>query len=846
MLTQEFLYHYLGKIRMRMDNNIGSRHLQKFSFILISLCLTFLAGCNGHTDNGDEKDPQIVSSISFKILDSQGNIKYSFSKNEVVTLQATVWDEKNNTIANKAVNFSATIGSLTVTSKLTDDKGIASVTVSNETLTLGAGTASASLGGINAAVIDYEFVDNDSPELAPHISSTMMFDGQLVNQFKADQEVQIISTLLDENNQPISNQVITFTADVGVLSTTTALTNEQGIANVSLTSEKVNAIDIIGAGVVTSTYVISSNIETETGISSALNYQILAADAIIDSDIRLGYFDSTNTFIEGKIALSITDSNISAGGTLGLSVDLVDESGNLIVTPIPVTFTSNCVQNLTATIDESVLSINGTANSTFEDISCAGTSGTDDVLLASVAINGITNVASETISIQGEQLGSIEFISAEPSSIVLKGTGGQDQQETSTLTFKVKSQLDNVLAQQEVSFILSTAVGDIHLSRASGFTNSQGLITTQVSAGNVPTAVRVTASAKMDFNGEEIQVQSQSDLLSINTGLPEQRSMTIAASILNPEAHVSSGEESIITVWLSDNFNNPVPDGTTVNFTSEGGTIASNCTTINGSCSLIWESTGTRVADHRVTILATALGHESFFDTNGNNLFDETDGESIKDIGSASNFNIDSGLGSYPAQASGFLDMSEAWRDDNENSLYDVGEKFLDYNGDQAFSHADNLFNGPQCQGSNCAAANIQAIHVRKALRLVMASSAAEMILTNANNSITYHNSLTGQNTDIAPILDGATQEFVFNFADTGTPNQTMPMGTTVTVSSSKGELEGETSFTVGNNNREGFTQMNFFLFNTLGGDSVTAILTINITTPKGVITTLTRTISLP
>lgn len=830
---------------MPIANFSRSKHIKNISFIIISLCLTFIAGCNGHTDNGNEKDVQVVNNISFAILDNEGNAKQSFNKNEIVTLQAKVFDEKNNIIANKAVNFSASIGSLTVTSKLTDAEGIASVSVTNAALTIGAGAASATIGDITSTAIDFEFIDNDTPELAPVINSTMMLDGQLVNQFKANQEVQIISTLLDENSQPISNQIITFTADVGKLSTATALTNEQGVANVNLTSEKVNEIDIIGAGVITSSYIIGNSNETTTSISSALNYQILAADAIIDSDIRLGYFDSENNFIEGKIELSIAEKNISAGGTLGLSVDLVDESGNLIVTPIPVTFTSNCVQNSTATIDESVLSINGTASSTFEDISCAGTSGTDDVLLASVAINGITNIASETISISGEQLGSIEFISAEPSSIVLKGTGGQNKQETSTLTFRVKSQRGNVLAQQEVSFALSTAVGGISLSRTTGFTNSQGLITTQVSAGNVPTAVRVTASANMTFNDEVIKVQSQSDLLSINTGLPEQRSMTIAASILNPEAHNFSGEESQITVWLSDNFHNPVPDGTTINFTTEGGHIEPSCSTTNGSCFVTWESAEPRVADHRVTILATALGHETFFDTNGNNVFDDADGEPIKDIGNENNFNVDSGLGNYPAQASGFLDMSEAWRDDNENSIYDNGEIFIDYNGDKLFSLADDLFNGPQCQGSNCAEITMQAIHVRKALRLVMASSAAEIILTNGDATITYQNSLTGESSNISSIPDAAVRGFLFNFADTGTPNQTMPEGTTVSVSTSSGELQGQTNFLVGNNNLEGFSQMNFFLVNSPGGDPVTAILTITITTPKNFVTSLTRSIEL-
>lgn len=811
--------------------------MKKLYLVLASLFTLMLFGCNGHTEDSTANLPQVVANIEFSLLDSEGNAKHSFEKNETITLQAKVIDENNDLVANKAVSFSASIGSLAIESKLTNSEGIAVVYVTNESLSLGAGSASASVGEISALAIDYEFVESGTVDVPPSLVTVMTLSDDLVNQFKANQEVQITSTLTDNNGQGVANKIITFAADIGTLSTTTVLTNSEGIANVTLSGND----DTIGAGVLTSRYAVDEN----TNINSTFNYQILSADAIIDSNIRLGYFDANNSFVEGKIELSIASKSISAGGTLGLSVDLVDENGELIVTPVPVTFTSNCVQNGNASIDESVLSINGTASSTFADINCAGTTGTDDVLLASVAVNNTTNSASETITINGEQLGSIEFISAEPNSIVLKGTGGQNKQETSTLTFKVKSQLGNVLAQQEVNFVLSTSVGGISLSRASSFTNSQGLVTTQVSAGSVPTAVRVTASANMNFNGEMVEVQSQSDLLSINTGLPEQRSMTIAASLLNPEAHDISGEESNITVWLSDNFHNPVPDGTTVNFTTEGGIIVPSCSTINGSCSVTWISSDPRVADHRVTILATALGHETFFDTNGNNIFDDADGAQILDVGDSSNLNIDSGFANYPAQASGFLDMSEAWRDDNENSVYDSGETFIDFNDDGAFSVADGLFNGPQCQGANCAEEAIQSINVRKALVLVMASSGAETILTNSDGSVVYQNSLTGDSAPLADVSNGGSQEFNFYFADSGSPNQTMPLGTTVDVSLGAGSLLGQTSLIVSNNNQAGFSRMNFFVVQEAGNDPQTAILTINITSPSGVVTSLNRSMAL-
>lgn len=805
--------------------------MKKLCLVLASLFTLILSGCNGH--NADESDnlPKVVANVELLLLDSEGNAKHSFSANETITLQAKVTDENNVLIENKAVSFSASIGTLDIDSKLTNSEGIAIVHITNESLSLGAGPANANVGEISALPVDYEFVEAKNIELPPTLTTVMSLNDDPVNQFKADQEVSITSTLTDSNGQGIANKIISFTADVGTLSTSTFLTNNLGVAQVTLSS----ADSAIGAGIFTSSYSLGD----EASVSSVFNYQILPADTIINQNSRLGYFDENNSFVEGKIELSIMDNQLSAGGSLGLSVDLVDQNGELIITPVPVTFSSNCVQNGNASIDETVLSVNGTASATFTDINCAGATGTDDLIIASVSMNNISHTASETITIQGEQLGSIEFISAAPSAIVLKGTGGQNKQETSTLTFKVKSQLGNVLPQQTVNFSLSTAVGGISLSRASGVTNSQGLVTTQVAAGTVPTAVRVTASASMDFNGNTFTVQSQSDLLSINTGLPEQLSMTIAADILNPEAHNISGEESNITVWLSDNFHNPVPDGTTVNFTTEGGTIQPSCSTTNGSCSVVWTSSEPRVTNHRITILATALGHESFFDTNGNNTFDEADGDPIIDNGSSSNFNVDSGLDNYSPQAKGFIDMSEAWRDDNENSRYDNGETFIDFNNDNSFSSADSLFNGPQCQGDNCASENMRNIHVRKALRLVMASSTPETKLTSSLNGKTYHNSLTNTTSALPDVANGGSQGFNFDFADTGTPNQTMPLGTTVEVALSAGTLAGTTSYTVGNNAKAGFTRINFSVAQEAGDDPQSARLTITVTSPSGVVSTL-------
>jgi len=779
--------------------------------------------CNGSSGENDDKETStpVATSFSLATLNAQGQSQLSFDKNESVLVQAIVYDQFSAPINGARINFTTDLGSLTMASKLSDDQGIAQVEITNSALILSAGTITANLNETSKSV-NFEYINNAPAEMLPNISIQMSLNGILTNQFKADEQVQVSFTLLDDQNQPITDELIQVNADIGQLDASTTLTQANGKASITLSGSST-----IGAGVLTAT--LSSNNE----VISRMNYQVVPADSIITDEVRLGYFNDNGDFIEGEIKVSVNDNTISAGGTLGLTIDLVDSANNRINTPTPVSFTSNCVINGNATIDESVFSINGRASATFEDVNCAGSSGTEDVIIASVTANNITNTASQTINITGEELGSIEFISAEPASIVLKGSGGQ---ETSTLTFMVKSALGNELAQQTVNFNLDTDVGGIALSRNSGLTNSQGLITTQVLSGTVPTAVSVTAVARMEVNGESIEVQTQSNQLTVNTGLAEQRSLTIAASVLNPEADFN-GETSQITAWLADNFNNPVPDGTSVNFTTEGGVIESTCNTVNGSCSVTWTSAEPRLPNHRSTILASALGHESFFDNNGNNIFDDEDGIAIIDAG------VSSGFSRHNAEPSGFIDMSEAWRDDNENFTYDAGELFLDYDNNGAFDLEDNKFNGPQCQGSRCADASMQAIHVRKALVLIMSGSSADYILSDANSGVIYHDSF-GNNNPVADIANGGSTTFTFQYSDLA--NQTLPLGTTIAVSSSAGTLAGQTSVTVGNNNNQGYGSLSFVLSNPVDDDLVVATITITITTPKGITTSMLKTVVLP
>jgi len=799
--------------------------------LLFVISTILLTACNGLSGENEDTTtvPSDATNISIALLNSQNDSEQSFDKNGIITVQVTVTDQSNEPVTNTRVNFSGDLGVLSLDSKLTNDSGVASIEITNTAGILGAGTITASTVSLSTS-IDYEFISDNTIEKLSTLSVQMSINGSITNQFKADEQIQVLVTLKDGNGVAIENEIVSFSVDIGLLSVSSALTNENGEASVTLSGNS-----LTGAGV----FIV--NLTNNSAVSNRINYQILPTGSTLE-DILIGYFGD-NGFVEGEIKSSIDNALVSAGGTLGVSVDLVDSNNNRISIPTTVTFTSNCTLNGNATIDDTVITLNGSASATFEDIDCAGVSGVQDVIIASITANGITNIASIDIEITGEQLGSIEFVSVQPSSIVIKGSGGT---EISTVTFLLKSSLGNPLAQQEVFFTLDSSVGGVSLSRPSGFTNSQGLITTQVSSGTVPTVVRVTAKSSMMVNGETTTIQTQSSELSVNTGLPEQSSFTIAASVLNPEAS-TRGTESIISVWLADSFNNPVPDGTTVNFTTEGGTIESSCNTSSGNCSVTWTSTEPYLNDHRSTILATTSGHETFFDVNGNNVFDDGDGDAI-----SNNKKVNSGFGRQTPLPSGFVDMSEAWRDDNENDEKDPEETtFFDDDGNGNFGYGesndlkDGFFNGPQCTGSKCDE-NAKKATLRKALVLIMTSAhSPDYVLSNADQSILYADSDPDEAVVALPsIADGDSLALRFRFADSAM--QTLPFGTTVTVALDGGEVQGTTSIVIGNTPLSGYRSMDFTINNVAGSTPEQAILNISIKTPNTVSTNyISQTITL-
>lgn len=522
---------------------------------------------------------------------------------------------------------------------------------------------------------------------------------------------------------------------------------------------------------------------------------------------------SGSAFQSGMI--SIASNSLAAGGTTSLQVSIVDQTGAYYTgSSVTVTFSSTCISQglakVTATGSSSpganpntVITTTGAVDATYTAEGCSGS----DVITASAAVASTNLTATGTLSVAAASTGSIQFKSAQPSTIGLKGTG---QQSTSTVVFEV---LDSTGAPKQgvtVNFAMDTTVGGLSLSPASAVSGADGLVQTIVSSGTVHTPVTVTASIASPA------MSTRSSVLTVTTGIPASNTFSIAVGAAqyganyqignsvpacpNIEGWGIDGINVPVTVSLADRYSNPVLDGTAVSFYADGGKIVGSCNTGNGTgntgpgtgaCAVNWTSENPRPTPTssepstsklpgRVVILATAIGEESFDDANANGFWDP--GETFQDLG-------------------------EPYDDSNESNAYDPGEYFLDYNKNGTRDAPSGSFVGITCTGtspgSTCTS-NTLAIGVQ---HLIIMSTGG------ANISCASTAGFTGTCSGGLTIGYGATGTIVFNLQDgNGNP---IPAGSSVSV----------TSVNVGNINSAAASFSEGCSTN-VGGDDYSATLT--------------------
>ncbi|MCL1139333.1 Ig-like domain-containing protein [Shewanella pneumatophori] len=806
------------------------------------LCLSLISGCNGSSDGSSDTDNggTYSLSLSYKTVVNgacaEPTNSLSFDANGAFCAVAQLKQDNSNR-SGKLISFSSSFGELSVSTKLTNDNGQAEIIVSNSAGAEGAGTLTADFSeGDNTATAtrNFEFTSSSEPSEPKFTLNSAIINGtQVVTQFKAEETVQLQAQFLDEQGQGIAGKMASFTAGNASLNPSSALTKDNGIAQVSYTASDSE----LGAA----NFSVTLESDGITYQSSGL-YEVLAKDAVSDDGvIVIGHFATDGSFTENQLATTLPDDKtVSAGGTFGVTADVAtkneDGSYTRLQTPTSVTFSSSCVLSNNASIDSPVTTLSGTASSTFQNTSCSGNSERDDQITASVIAGNQTVSATLDFSLASQTLANLSFISAEPTSIRIKGAGGTGSSESSLITFKVADANGQPIAQQDVDFSLDTTVGGITLTDSSNTSNSAGLVSATILSGTMPTPVRVLATATA--NGESVTTQSEQ--LTINTGLPQQLGFSLSSSLLNPEADSHDGEKATITAYASDSFGNPAPDDTTINFTSEGGQIQPSCATINGTCSVEWTSADPRVPDHRITVLAYALGHETFFDTNGNNIFDDADG------GAITNACIDkqtglptpctgNGMDIETYHPKGFSDLGDAFRDDDESFSHSAGEPYFNTGSSSEYKGADGKFNGPQCTGSLCGEGQANKTYIRKALIMTMSGSDAHFEI-HQDGTLIYSD---GQAEEIVTAAIPAGGFSIFNVRFFDSAGQIMPAGTNVTTTASKGELDAD-PYEVRNRNSRVGSSTSFVLTNDIDPTSTDeptkiSLVSIESETPKAI-----------
>jgi hypothetical protein len=601
----------------------------------------------------------------------------------------------------------------------------------------------------------------------------------------------------DANNALVPGVQITFSSNSGGITPATATTDAGGAA----TSTLITAGDA-------SPRTITVTVRSGSTLVATVPVQVVAGGGGTNT-LRMGR-GSGATFVQGS--LEISNASLSAGGSTSVSAYIVNSDGTLYTQQATVNFNSPCIAASTATLQPgaAVQTTTGIATVTYQARGCSG----PDIITATASVSGQSLSATGTVTVAPAAVGSIAFLSATPTNIALQGTGDAARPESSTVIFQVRDATGGPVPNAAVSFRLNTAVGGISLTPTTATSDTQGRVQTVVSAGTVATSVNVTATV----TSVTPNISTQSSQLTVTTGIPTANSFSLAVQCFNIEGWDYDGTTTAVTARLGDRFQNPVPDGTAVTFTSEGGNIQSQCTTQTtategGVCSVNIRSSEPRPPNGRVTVLAKAIGEESFTDANGNGAFDN--GET-------------------------YVDLAEPFRDDNENGTYQVGEDFFDFNNDQSRTAADGLFNGVLCNDTTgrCGAASTRSTGIGR--NAIVVFSGSFPVVTQPGNVALPASFPVGALNSARGI----------SFYVRDARGNAMPSGTTVRLEATGASLSvaSPNNFTIGCSTTTGeVSGTTVFPFTvTSGSTGGSGVLTLTITTPRNNVTTVQIPASVP
>jgi hypothetical protein len=518
---------------------------------------------------------------------------------------------------------------------------------------------------------------------------------------------------------------------------------------------------------------------------------------------------SGSTFTDAVISVGVTD--LSAGGSTSVSVNIVDTaSSNAVIVGAQygIRFSSECAEldPPKATFqDAELLTTSGVASTFYKAEGCSGEDRITATLFESDGgnITGDTiDAALATVTVALAEVNNIEYVDASSPSIALKGLGFSVLPETSAISFAVKDEFNNPISGKTVTFTLSnssvgaTLAGDSDANGSvEGLTDGNGIAIAYVNSGSTHASISVKASTTKNTGGI---IGTQSFPIAVTTGVVDQNSFNLVVDTRNPHSWDIDGTEIDFSVRGSDAFQNPIPDGTVINFIAESGQILPTCTISGGGCSVKWASTHPRPG----VILDPAKSDGSLIlKTNANGFPGYDAGWQGGRAGVATILAYTLGEAGYPdSGGNGLLDvgesyygLAEAFLDANEDGNFDPAivlnpqEKLIDFDSNGVQTAAPINYQGVSCTAGAIAAGHCsELVHVRDTLSIIVADgNAARVTLTGISGSVTPN--LTAASCinvrDEAPVI------FNFNVADSN--GNIPPIDTQVAFTAEGFELVG-------------------------------------------------------
>lgn len=357
----------------------------------------------------------------------------------------------------------------------------------------------------------------------------------------------ISAYVVDNIGNPISGATVSFSLDSGLKGSLTSAT--------AVTAANGIATVTFTAGTMTTVATVIGSIGSVTG-----SVQI------------------TITGTGGSITVAANPLAIVVGNTSTVTATVRDGSNNPIANTV-VTFTLN---NTSANFAGNATTTATTNASGVATVALSGASvGSVTVTAQALGLSGTVNV---TIS---SSTGASIIVTAAPTSILTNGT--------STITVVLTDSTGSADPNEWISFSLNNPSAAT-LSASTAQTNASGIATVTLTAGALPASVTITGS---------FSTLSSSTTVAITTPPPANVTMQT-----NPPSILVLGT-STVTATVTDINNNPVPDGTVVNFVLTDSTLGSLSNTVATTSSSNGTATATFIASNKAgteTVTATAGG----------------------------------------------------------------------------------------------------------------------------------------------------------------------------------------------------------------------------------------------